>query len=310
MTEPSSPPPVPSDSDLVELVERLAHWIPALLDEPDRAASIVAACRTALTEIELDGRSSFAEGVARIEAAAHDHSRHLLLFVDGNGDLVPDDADHGWPPPDPRQVRRRGGGVGAVTRTADGVVTIAVDTLEAIDLAEPQIDAAITLAQGATGVILDLRRNGGGDPGTVARLAGFVLGQPPAPLSSVHQRHGQQVDWLSDPPPAAMCVPDGVPVAVLISASTFSSAEALAYHLRVRQRVVAIGEPTPGAADHVTPFVLTRFVHAQLPVARVVDAVTGASWEATGVRPDIECAPERAHDVALEWLRARVPLGN
>jgi hypothetical protein len=310
MTEQPPLLPDPGAADLVELVERLARWVPALLDEPDRAASIVAACRTALSEIEVSGGSSFAEGVARIEAAAQCFSRHLLLFVDAAGTLVPDDADHGWPPPDPRQVRRRGGGVGAVTRTADGVVTIEVDSLEAIDLAEPQIDAAITLAQGATGVILDLRRNGGGDPGTVARLAGFVLGHPPVPLSSVHQRHGEQVDWVSDPPPAGMCVPDGVPVAVLISARTFSSAEALAYHLRVRGRAVVIGEATPGAADHVSPFVLTRFVHAQLPVARVVDAVTGANWEATGVRPDVECAPEQAHDVAVEWLRARVPVGD
>ncbi|WP_405060211.1 S41 family peptidase [Kribbella sp. NBC_01505] len=43
------------------------------------------------------------------------------------------------------------------------------------------------------------------------------------------------------------------PVAVLVGPGTFSSGEALAYHLRVRGRVTVVGETTPGAADHITP---------------------------------------------------------
>jgi hypothetical protein len=292
-----------SSDDLDQLIDALGRWVPALLDEPERAAAIVTACRQAARTIPSG--EPIADAVARIEAAAHPFSRHLLLFVDPDGTRVPDDADRGWPAPDPRQVRRRGGGVGGVHRDADGVVTIELDSLEPIDLAEPQIDAAIALAQGATGVIIDLRRNGGGDPGTVARVAGFVLGHPPTRLATVHARHGAETVWDSDPPPASSCVPADVPVAVLTSGATFSSAEALAYHLRVRERITIVGEQTPGAADHVSPFVLTRFVHAQLPVARVVDAVTERNWEGTGVRPDIACDADVAHQRALEWLAAR-----
>jgi hypothetical protein len=47
------------------------------------------------------------------------------------------------------------------------------------------------------------------------------------------------------------------------------------------------GEPTRGAADHVTPLRLTRQVLAFLPEAEVRDALTGGNWEGAGVLPDL-----------------------
>ena len=59
-----------------------------------------------------------------------------------------------------------------------------------------------------------------------------------------------------------------------------------------------VGEPTRGAADHVTPIRLTRSVLGFLPEAYVVDAATGTNWEGVGVVPDVTCpqadAPEYA----------------
>jgi hypothetical protein len=287
-------------AEITNLLDALDRWVPVLLPQADRAASIVSTCRAAAAMVDL--REPFASHVATIERAAHTFSRHLLLFVDSDGTLTPDTEDNGWPPPDIHDIRRRGGGVRAVTRTDAGVATIRIDGLEPLDVAEPFLEAAVALAVQATGVILDLRVNGGGDPATVAYLAGFILGPEPRSLSTVHGR-GEITPWTTNPPPAGLCVPSHVPVAVLTSKATFSSAEALTYHLQARGRVTVIGEPTPGAADHVTPIVLTRHVHAQLPIASVVDTATGSSWEGTGVRPDIECASAIAEDTALDWIR-------
>lgn len=285
-----------------ELVDSLERWVTALLPDTVRAQSIVAACRRAAAELEPD--TPFAAGVAAIESAAHSVCRHLLMFVDEPGELIPSTRDLGWPAPDAADIRRRGGGISAVTR-CDGVVTIRVDTLEPLPIARPFVEAAIDLASGATGVILDLRANGGGEPDTLARLAGFALGPPSVQLSTIRFLAGV-VEWYSDPPEPERCVPPEVGVAVLTSASTFSSAEALAYHLRVRERVAIIGERTPGAADHVTPIVLTPRVHAQIPIGRVVDAVTNTNWESVGVRPDVECAASVAPQRAIAYLsRAR-----
>jgi hypothetical protein len=73
----------------------------------------------------------------------------------------------------------------------------------------------------------------------------------------------------------------------------------LAYHFQAQGRGPLVGARTPGAADHVTPIVLTAHVRANLPRAYVVDAVTGANWEQAGVRPDHPCAEGEALERAL-----------
>ena len=89
---------------------------------------------------------------------------------------------------------------------------------------------------------------------------------------------------------------------MLISERTFSSGEALAYHLQARGRVTVVGERTPGAADHITPVRVSPHVRAMLPEARVRDAVTGTNWEGTGVVPDIPCEPADALEAAIDAL--------
>jgi C-terminal processing protease CtpA/Prc len=90
---------------------------------------------------------------------------------------------------------------------------------------------------------------------------------------------------------------------VLVSERTFSSGEALAYHIQSQGRARLVGQRTPGAADHITPVAISRHVRAMLPEARVRDAVTGTNWERTGVVPDIPCEPAEALDAAVEALQ-------
>ena len=132
-----------------------------------------------------------------------------------------------------------------VSRLDTGGCLIRVDGFESLSLAQPYLDAAFALARGATGIVLDLRSNGGGDPETVAYLAGQFLGDKAVRLSEVTYRdHGRQ--WWTPDLPAGTAVPAGLPVAVLVSGRTFSCGEALAYHLQARGRVTIVGERTPG----------------------------------------------------------------
>ena len=129
-----------------------------------------------------------------------------------------------------------------------------------------------------------------------------VVGGPPRRISDVVYRDRVRRWWTPGRPDGGAVAP-GTPVAVLVSGRTYSSGEALAYHLQQAGAVV-VGEATRGAADHITPIRLDRTVQAYLPEAYVVDAMTGTNWEGSGVLPDVPCPAADAEEVAAARLLA------
>ena len=283
------------------LTSSLCAWIDRLFPDADRGERL----KRALEERFGDDARPASEDLCRdVEAVAHEFSRHFALEYVADGSLVPDTEPPGWPPQDPREVRLRAGSVGQVTRRRDGVGVLALDGLDGVHIAAPYLEAAFALLRGARGVVLDLRRNGGGDPGTVTLVLDWLLGGGPTHISDVIYRDRTR-QWWTTGRLADLALPRETPVSVLVGERTFSSGEALAYHLQSRGRGRLVGQRTPGAADHVTPVILSRHVRALLPEARVRDAATGTNWEGTGVVPDIPCEPAEALDAAIETLGLR-----
>jgi hypothetical protein len=287
----------PDAGTAAHLAAALAAWIDRLLPDADRASRFTHALEARFGD---DARTVTAELCGEIEAVAHEFSRHMELEYVADGSLVPDAEPPGWPPQDPREVRRRGGSVGQVTRRRDGVGVLALDGLDAVPTTAPYLEGAFALLRGARGVVLDLRRNGGGDPGTVMLVLDWLLGDPTHISDVIYRDRTRQ--WWTTGRLADRALPRETAVVVLVGAGTFSSGEALAYHVRSQERGRVAGERTPGAADHVTPVAVSAHVRALLPEARVRDAVTGTNWEGTGVVPDIRCGPAEALDVAIEAL--------
>jgi C-terminal processing protease CtpA/Prc len=178
---------------------------------------------------------------------------------------------------------------------------LALDSMDGVHIAAPFLHAAFALLRGATGIVLDLRRNGGGDPGTLTLVLDWLLGGRPTHISDVIYRDRTRQWWTTG---RLADLSRETPVSVLISERTFSSGEALAYHLQSQRRAKLVGQGTPGAADHITPVRLSGHVRAMLPEARVRDAVTGTNWEGTGVVPDVPCQPAEALDAAIDALKA------
>jgi hypothetical protein len=277
------------------LVADLCGWIDRLFPDTDRGERLA---RALIERFGNDGRAVTEEVCRDIEAVAQGFSRHLELVYVGDGSLVPDREPPGWRPPDPREVRLRAGQVRQVTRR-DGVGVLALDGQDPVHLAAPYLEAAFTLLRDASGVVLDLRRNGGGDLDTVMLVLDWLLGEP-THICDVDYRHRTRQWWTTGrlshraPPP----------VSVMVGPDTYSSGEGLAYHIQSRVRARVVGQPTPGAADHVTPVNLNAHVRALLPEARVRDAVTRTNWEGTGVVPDIPCEQDDALQAALDALQA------
>jgi hypothetical protein len=279
-----------------DAVARLVVWLERLMPPDGRRDALIAALATASD----DDRPATAPHCAALERLAWTVSRHVALIVEPDGTEPSTVDDPAWPPPDPDEVRRRAASVTRVERRDDGTGVLRLDGLDPAGLAQPYVDAAFGLLGGARRVVLDLRGNGGGDPGTVALVAGRLLGDTSVRLSDVVYADRVRQWWTPDGPPGTALRQE---VDVLVGPGTFSSGEALAYHLRSRGRVTVIGEATPGAADHVLPVRLAPTVLAHVPHARVVDAVSGGNWEGTGVLPDIACPAAEALAVALSRVR-------
>jgi Peptidase family S41 len=294
--------PAPQVTTVAEVTTRLATWLRRLTPPQERIDRLLA---------ELDQRFAgrtepiTEDACVEIERAAWPYSRHLLLHYDRDGTGTPDEEDPGWPEPDPETILSSAGQVRQVSRLDGGACLIRIDGFEPLSIAQPYLDGAFTLARGATGILLDLRANVGGYPETVAYLAGRLLGGKAVKLSEVTYRDYERQWWTPDLP-TGTAVPADVPVAVLVGSRTFSSGEALAYHLQARGRVV-VGERTPGAADHVTDIRLAATVTGELPFGYSTDSVTGTNWEGRGVLPQVACAAGEAVDAALAHFRAATP---
>lgn len=163
--------------------------------------------------------------------------------------------------------------------------------------------AAMTLLAESSALIIDLRRNGGGDGAMALFLAGYLL-DGPVQMSGIYDRPSDTLTPAATP----VWVPGrrfgaGKPVYVLISRKTFSAAEAFAYDLQALKRATVVGEPSGGGAHPFEYRKIGEHFMLSLPEARSVNPITGKDWEGVGVIPDVRVNAERALDEALKLAR-------
>ncbi|HSL55703.1 MAG TPA: S41 family peptidase [Pyrinomonadaceae bacterium] len=164
-----------------------------------------------------------------------------------------------------------------------------------------------TVVEGAEGIVLDLRGNGGGDAEAMADVASLFLDEG-TNLGRFADRSGASFElqtfpkrlWRSSAP-----APIKLPLVVLTSENTSSAAEILAATLQAKGRAHVIGSGTCGCVLAI------RSRHA-LPDGGVLDVsefdyktAGGVRLEGAGIKPDTVSALTRAdiysrHDRALE----------
>lgn len=212
----------------------------------------------------------------------------------------------------------RVGGGGAVLTWADDVAILTVNTMMGLDTIE-EIDAAydVIAEKGASALIIDLRKNGGG-AFAVRPLAAHLLAAPydaggfvSQPWNRVYDRapnlqelraidpwEGWSIrafwDDVQNHPLVRLTISPAEPhyagpVYVLTSPQTASAAELAADILQGSGRATIVGETTAGEMLSQKMFDVPGGFHLSLPIADYYSAKNGRI-EGVGVLPDVETA--------------------
>ncbi|MFJ8436342.1 S41 family peptidase [Kitasatospora sp. NPDC094019] len=199
------------------------------------------------------------------------------------------------------------GGVPRVELLDGGVAVLELSPhMFPVDWAAQPLAAALTLVAPAAALVLDLRRNLGGDPETVAFVCGYLL-DGRTHLNTMLSRQGEVAEqfWTPSFVPGARFGGEK-PLYVLTSGNTFSAGEELAYDLQQLGRAQVVGETTRGGAHPREGWTVHPHLELSVPIARGVNPVSGTNWEGTGVRPDVPCDADEALDRALSLALARL----
>jgi len=204
-------------------------------------------------------------------------------------------------------------GFDKVERLRGNIGLLVVRNIDEPEGTAPVTDAAFAFLARCSALIIDLRRTTGGASSGVAYLLGHLL---PAgtPLIEVVNRQGAVIERTATPAGKEPTLGAEVPVFVLTSRRTVSGCEELAYDVRAARRATLVGATTIGAANPVDAYGVDPHVGVRVPTAVVRHAVTGGTWEGTGIVPDVECAVEDALDVAhrlaVDEVRRRIAAGE
>jgi len=170
-----------------------------------------------------------------------------------------------------------------------------------VESARDNANAAMQLLAGSSALIIDLRQNGGGHPGTVQLLSSYLFDpSEPVHLNSLYYRPSDETTeyWTHDNIKVENAMPD-VPVYVLTSGRTFSAAEEFTYNLQCLDRATIVGETTGGGAHPVDGFIIADQFVANIPIGRAINPITKTNWEGVGVIPDIAVSAPQALDAAI-----------
>lgn len=174
------------------------------------------------------------------------------------------------------------------------------------NLMEKAVADAMTTVAGADALIIDVRRNGGGSPGSVRLVSSYLFGTDSVHLNSLYFRPANTTDhfWTS-PTVAGTRYGATKPVYVLTSKRTFSAAEEFTYNLQSRKRATIVGETTGGGAHPGGLQRINAHFGVFVPSGRAINPITGTNWEGTGVVPEIKVPADSALDAALRETRRK-----
>ncbi|WP_158568042.1 MULTISPECIES: S41 family peptidase [unclassified Duganella] len=291
-----------NESDRAAIVQTLVAKISANYIEPDVAERVG---RALASKHAKGGYASATSAQALSEALAKD-LREFSGDKHFGARVVEGFSEFGIPSEAPTRAEieerrdrnaRQGYGLQKIERLPGNVGYIELRSFRAPEFAGQAYTAAVQLMAGTDALILDLRRNGGGSPASVAYLIShfFPLGDE-RHLIDMYNRPDNTTQQYWTVPTVAQRYDK--PVYVLTSARTFSAGEDFAYGMQVQKRGTVIGEATGGGSNPVGWYSVGNDIAVAIPSSRMINFVTKTNWEHVGVKPDIAVPAAQALQTA------------
>ncbi len=243
------------------------------------------------------------------------NDRHLSVRFDPNATIDASPISSPNTPPTPHQLARMraeiahdGFGIARVERLPGNVGYLDLRGFGPTEMVGDAYTSAMALLAGTDALILDLRRNGGGEPASVAWLMSHFFAEgDERHINDIYERpkDATRQYWTSAPVKTRYLKP----VYVLTSGYTFSGGEECAYDFQTQKRATLVGETTGGGANPGDFVSLGRGFVAFIPNGRAINPITHTNWEHVGVKPDVAVPAAKAQQTAYAAI-LRTLVGN
>lgn len=194
-------------------------------------------------------------------------------------------------------------GVQTAGRLAGNIGYLDLRVFAPIEMGGETVIAAMNVIANTDALIIDLRENGGGIGDMADLVASYLFDGDRQPLTGVYNRSTDTLTQrFTQPYVSGQRFGSEKAVYVLISAKTFSAAEALAYNLQALNRATIVGETSGGGAHPFEYLPIHPHFVLWSVTAKSVNPITGGNWQGIGVLPDLEVKSEDALEAALRAI--------
>lgn len=291
-----------------QLIEQLIQAVNDRYVFPDRAKLVEASLRAQQKRGAYDHVTS-ARKLSELlsqEMQATSRDRHLRVMF--SEQAIPERKPQAEPTPDDvarrlAWMRSENFGVQKIEHLPFNIGYLDLVSFAPAKHAAETMAAAMTVLAHTDALIIDLRKNEGGDTAAAVLLASYLLDKR-TQLNDFYYREGNRLEmrWSADVVPG-LRYGQKKDVYVLTSKDTFSAAEDFTYALKNLKRVTVVGETTGGGAHPGDDIRLLPHFSAFMPLGRAISPITKTNWEGVGVTPDVSvCAGDAMRTAQMAIL--------
>lgn len=300
----------PKQADMVLSAAARTQTIDTLIREvgqryvfPDIAGKITTVLRERTNRGDYDGISSARKLAGTLSEQLYELSKDKHMGVRYSERVVPVQSAGGKPTEQEKaqeltQAKAKNFGVERAELLPGNIGYLDLRNFISARMAGDTIGAAMTLLQYTDAIIIDLRKNGGGEPSAVALLASYFF-EDRTHINDYFDRATGAIEqsWSSEHLAGPRYGADR-PVYILTSARTFSAAEEFAYDMKMLKRATIIGETSGGGAHPGDISRLSEHFQMFIPTGRSINPITKTDWDRVGVAPDVPTSQIQALAVA------------